>query len=44
MKCKAVNYFYATNELLPSFLDIRPNVSDDCIFNYFRRQFPNQEL
>ncbi|XP_054361163.1 cytosolic carboxypeptidase 3 isoform X2 [Mirounga angustirostris] len=24
--------------------DIKPNVSDDCIFDYFRRPFPNQGL
>ncbi|XP_032724708.1 cytosolic carboxypeptidase 3 isoform X2 [Lontra canadensis] len=24
--------------------DIKPNVSDDCIFDYFRRSFPNQGL
>uniref|UniRef100_A0A8D1WYC6 Peptidase M14 domain-containing protein n=1 Tax=Sus scrofa TaxID=9823 RepID=A0A8D1WYC6_PIG len=24
--------------------DTRPDVSDDCIFDYFRRQFPNQGL
>ncbi|XP_025319948.3 cytosolic carboxypeptidase 3 isoform X3 [Canis lupus dingo] len=24
--------------------DIKPNISDDCIFDYFRRPFPNQGL
>ncbi|XP_044102543.1 cytosolic carboxypeptidase 3 isoform X3 [Neovison vison] len=24
--------------------DIKPNVSDDCIFHYFRRSYPNQGL
>lgn len=39
-----MNYFHATNELLPAFLDTRPDISDDCTFDYFRRQFPNQGL
>lgn len=41
---ESMNCFHATDDLLPSFLDTRPTASDDYIFDYVRRQFPNQKL
>lgn len=45
MKCKRFKkLFHTTNDLFSSFLAINPDVSDDCIFDYFRRPFSNQGL